>query len=58
MCTICGTLLGVRFAPGGARARTDPQPDRRGKTKDEIKDALVAQYGPNVLATPGDTGST
>ena len=27
-----------------------------GKTKDEVKDALVAEYGENVLAVPGNDG--
>ena len=28
----------------------------KGKTKDEIKDALVKEYGPEVLAVPSDDG--
>jgi cytochrome c-type biogenesis protein CcmH len=57
MCTICGTLLAESDSPqaDGERALI-----RRliaeGETKDQIKDALVAQYGPNVLATPSTHG--
>ena len=29
---------------------------REGKDKDQIKDALVAEYGPRVLATPSGHG--
>ena len=49
-----------------ARARRIPQALREkvfvahliaeGKTKDEIKDALVAEYGPEVLALPESSG--
>ena len=28
----------------------------QGKTKQEVKDALVAEYGPRVLAEPSDDG--
>ena len=43
----------VGVAPGRARARADPAADRRGRSKEEIKDALVAEYGPDVLALAG-----
>jgi cytochrome c-type biogenesis protein CcmH len=57
MCTICGTLLAESDSPqaNGERALI-----RRliaeGETKQQIKDALVAQYGRNVLATPSTHG--
>jgi cytochrome c-type biogenesis protein CcmH len=58
MCTVCGVLL--------EEAPESPQADRErafiareidaGKTKDEIKDDLVDQYGTAVLAQPGTSG--
>jgi cytochrome c-type biogenesis protein CcmH len=57
MCPICGTALNLSGAPQADRERAFI---RRliaaGKTKDEIKDELVAQYGPEVLAQPGTSG--
>lgn len=57
MCTICGTLLELSEAPQAERQR---ELIRRlieeGRTKEEIKDTLVAEYGSEVLATPGDEG--
>ena len=57
MCPICGTLLELSEAPPGrAPARPDPPPDRAGPRKEEIKEALVAEYGEEVLATPESSG--
>jgi cytochrome c-type biogenesis protein CcmH len=57
MCPICGTLLELAAAPQAERQRAFV---RRmiaaGRTKAEIKDALVAQYGRQVLALPGGSG--
>jgi len=57
MCTICGTLLAESDSP---QANSERDLIRKliaeGETKDQIKDALVAQYGPNVLATPSTHG--
>lgn len=57
MCPICGTLLELSEAPQAERERAFV---RRliaaGQTKDEIKDALVAEYGEGVLATPSGSG--
>jgi cytochrome c-type biogenesis protein CcmH/NrfF len=57
MCTICGTLLAESQSPQADRER---ELIRRlitqGKDKGQIKDALVAQYGENVLATPEGSG--
>jgi cytochrome c-type biogenesis protein CcmH len=57
MCPICGTLLELSESPQAERERALI---RRliadGLTKDEIKDRLVAEYGPDVLATPDDSG--
>jgi cytochrome c-type biogenesis protein CcmH/NrfF len=58
MCPVCGTPLGL--------AAEAPQADRqraliqrlvdRCQSKDEIKEVLVAQYGPGVLALPEPEG--
>jgi cytochrome c-type biogenesis protein CcmH len=57
MCTICGTLLAESDSP---QAESERALIRKliaeGETKDQIKDALVAQYGPRVLATPSGHG--
>jgi cytochrome c-type biogenesis protein CcmH len=57
MCMQCGTALNISTSPVA-----DKQRDfiRRliaeGKTKQEIKDALVAEFGPRVLALPAGGG--
>lgn len=57
MCPICGTALGLSGAPQADREREFIRElIAEGKTKDEIKDALVAEYGEEVLAVPGDDG--
>jgi cytochrome c-type biogenesis protein CcmH len=58
MCPVCGTPLGL--------ASEAPQADRQRafiqrlvadcKSKDEVKQALVAEFGESVLALPGDQG--
>jgi cytochrome c-type biogenesis protein CcmH len=58
MCSVCGTPL--------ALAEDSPQAQQerayierliaRCRSKDDIKRALVAQFGPAVLALPGDAG--
>jgi cytochrome c-type biogenesis protein CcmH len=57
MCPICGTLLQLAESPQALRERAFV---RRliaaGKSKAQIKDALVAQYGPAVLALPRGSG--
>ncbi len=57
MCTICGTLLAESDSPQaeGERALIRKL-IAEGETKDQIKDALVAQYGSRVLATPSTHG--
>jgi cytochrome c-type biogenesis protein CcmH len=58
MCPVCGTPLGLASeAPQAERERAyieDLIADCR--SKDEIKRALVAQFGDAVLALPGDEG--
>jgi cytochrome c-type biogenesis protein CcmH len=57
MCVECGTALNVSQSAVADRER---EFIRRliaeGKTKQEIKDALVAQFGPAVLASPQEKG--
>jgi cytochrome c-type biogenesis protein CcmH len=57
MCTICGTLLAESDSPQADRERAlIRELIAQGKDKDEIKDALVAEYGPRVLAAPSGHG--
>ena len=57
MCVICGTALNVSSAPAAERQREFIR--RRiaeGDTKAEVKAALVAEYGEDVLALPERAG--
>ena len=57
MCPICGTALNLSGSPQADRERDFIR--RRiaeGLSKEEIKDALVAEYGSEVLATPDTEG--
>jgi cytochrome c-type biogenesis protein CcmH len=57
MCPICGTLLELSESPQAARERAFiARLIAAGRTKQEIKDALVAEYGREVLAVPGSSG--
>ena len=57
MCPICGTLLELAQSPQAERERVYISGlIAEGRTKAEIKDELVAQYGDRVLALPGDSG--
>lgn len=57
MCPICGTLLALSDSPQAQREKAFiVRLAREGKTKPEIKDALVAQYGQQVLALPKASG--
>jgi cytochrome c-type biogenesis protein CcmH/NrfF len=57
MCTICGTLLAESDSPQAERERAlIRRLIAQGKDKEQIKDALVAQYGERVLATPSGHG--
>jgi cytochrome c-type biogenesis protein CcmH len=57
MCTICGTLLEESQSPQADRERAlIRRLIAQGEDKDQIKDALVAEYGPRVLATPSGHG--
>ena len=57
MCPICGTLLELSESPQADRERVFIREQIvAGKTKGQIKDTLVAQYGEEVLATPQGSG--
>ena len=57
MCPICGTLLGLSHSPAAERQRVFIRGMiNDGASEDEIKDALVTEYGPQVLALPDDEG--
>jgi cytochrome c-type biogenesis protein CcmH len=57
MCPICGTSLQLSDSPQAERERELIRGlIAKGLTKQQIKDELVAQYGKDVLATPGDSG--
>lgn len=57
MCPVCGTLLQLAESPQAQRERAfiERQIDQ-GRTEAQIKDALVAEYGDEVLALPPDSG--
>lgn len=57
MCPICGTLLELSDSPQAQREKAFIRREIvAGKSKQEIKDELVAQYGDSVLATPQASG--
>ncbi len=57
MCPICGTLLELAESPQAKREKVFvAKLVAAGKSKAEVKDALVAQYGPAVLALPKASG--
>jgi len=57
MCTICGTTLQLSSSPQAERERVFiNELIAQGKTKDQIKAALVDEYGTEVLAVPSDEG--
>lgn len=57
MCTICGTTLQLSNSPQAERERAFiNELIAQGKTKDEIKAALVDEYGSEVLAVPSNDG--
>jgi cytochrome c-type biogenesis protein CcmH len=57
MCVACGVPLDIAESPQATQERGYiRQLVAEGKTKQEIKDELVAQYGDRVLAMPKDDG--
>jgi cytochrome c-type biogenesis protein CcmH/NrfF len=57
MCPICGTLLELADSPQARREKIFvAKLVAAGKSKAEVKDALVTQYGSAVLAQPEASG--
>jgi cytochrome c-type biogenesis protein CcmH len=59
MCPVCGTPLGLASeSPQAQRERAYIERlIRQCRSKDQVKKALVAEFGDSVLALPGDEGS-
>lgn len=57
MCVSCNVPLNIAESPQASRQRAFIRRlVEEGRTKDEIKTVLVAEYGENVLALPDDDG--
>jgi len=57
MCPVCGTLLELSESPQAQRERVFiSRQIAAGKTGEQIKDALVVEYGREVLALPSGSG--
>src|SRR3954463_7572239 len=57
MCPVCGTLLELAESPQAQREKAFiSRLVAEGRGKGEIKDALVAEYGTEVLALPQGSG--
>jgi cytochrome c-type biogenesis protein CcmH/NrfF len=57
MCPVCGTLLELAEAPQAQREKAFVKRlVATGASKEQIKDALVAEYGEEVLAVPEGKG--
>jgi cytochrome c-type biogenesis protein CcmH len=57
MCPVCGTLLELAESPQAQREKAFiSRLVAEGKSKQQIKDILVAQYGNEVLALPQGSG--
>lgn len=57
MCPVCGTLLQLAEAPQAQRQKAFiSRLIDEGRSEDQIKDALVAEYGDEVLALPQGSG--
>jgi cytochrome c-type biogenesis protein CcmH len=57
MCPVCGTLLQLAEAPQAQREKAFiARMVEEGRSEEQIKDALVAEYGDEVLATPEGSG--
>jgi cytochrome c-type biogenesis protein CcmH len=57
MCPVCGTLLELAESPQAQREKAFiSRLVAAGRTKAQIKDALVAEYGNEVLALPRGSG--
>lgn len=57
MCPVCGTLLELAESPQATREKAFVEKlVKQGQGKEEIKEALVVQYGDAVLAEPKGSG--
>jgi cytochrome c-type biogenesis protein CcmH len=57
MCPVCGTLLELAESPQAKREKAFiARLVAAGRTKEQIKDALVVEYGNEVLALPRGSG--
>jgi cytochrome c-type biogenesis protein CcmH len=57
MCPVCGTLLQLAESPQAMREKAFVRRlIAEGKTAGQVKDALVAEYGDEVLALPQGSG--
>jgi cytochrome c-type biogenesis protein CcmH len=57
MCPVCGTLLELAESPQAQRQKAFiARLVAAGRTKEQIKDALVTEYGNEVLALPRGSG--
>jgi cytochrome c-type biogenesis protein CcmH len=57
MCPVCGTLLELAESPQALREKAFvSRLVAAGRTKEQIKDALVTEYGNEVLALPKGSG--
>ena len=57
MCPVCGTLLQLAESPQAQRERVFiNRLIDEGRSEEEVKDALVAEYGDEVLALPPELG--
>jgi cytochrome c-type biogenesis protein CcmH/NrfF len=57
MCPVCGTLLQLAESPQAMREKAFVRRlIAEGKTSSQVKDALVAEYGDEVLALPQGSG--
>lgn len=57
MCPVCGTLLQLAEAPQAQREKAFiSRLIEEGRSEEQIKDALVAEYGDEVLALPEGKG--
>src|SRR3954447_9622216 len=57
MCVLCGTALNISDSAQADRERAFIRAQiARGKTKAQVKDALVVEYGPSVLGVPKGGG--
>jgi cytochrome c-type biogenesis protein CcmH/NrfF len=57
MCPVCGTLLQLAESPQAQREKAFVKRlIEEGRSEEQIKEALVAEYGEEVLALPPDSG--